>query len=78
MSEIERLRDMLTKRHVPFTDTANGGINFWLGGNECWANPTKDGGLYGGVGLLPWQCCQAKNAEKMLHWCMWNLGLEDA
>ena len=78
MSEIERLHDMLTKQHIPFTDTTRGGIAFWLDGNECWANLTDSGELFGGVGLLPWECGSMKDAEHMLYWCRWKLGLEDA
>ena len=45
------------------------GITFWLGGNECWMNPADSGGLYGGVGFLPWMCGHMKDAEHALSWC---------
>lgn len=76
MAEIERLRDMLAEQGLPFADSSGGGITFWLGGNECWANPTDDGGLYGGVGFLPWMCGHMKDAEHALRWCRRMLGIE--
>lgn len=76
MSEIERLRDMLVKQHVPF-DITSRGITFWLGGNECWANLTDSGELFGGVGLTIRECGRMRDAEHMLRWCRWKLGLED-
>ena len=76
MAEIERLRNMLAKQGVPFERSGGGGITFWLGGNECWMNPADSGGLYGGVGFLPWMCGHMKDAEHALSWCRRMLGME--
>ena len=64
------------QKHRLFYSYSGGGITFWLGGNECWANPTDDGGLYGGVGFLPWMCGHMKDAEHALRWCRRMLGIE--
>ncbi|MBQ9007363.1 MAG: hypothetical protein IJ092_13495 [Atopobiaceae bacterium] len=76
MNEIARLCSILAKQGVPFEHSGGGGITFWLGGNECWMNPTDDGGLYGGVGFLPWMCGHMKDAEHALSWCKRMLGME--
>ena len=76
MNEIARLYSMLDKQGVPFEYGWDGGVKFWLGGNECWARPTDGGGLYGGIGFLPWMCCHMKDAEHALSWCRWRLGIE--
>lgn len=76
MSEIERLRNMLAEQDVLFVGSTDGGVIFWLDGHECWFNPTDDGGLYGGVGFLPWMCGHMKDAEHALRWCRRMLGME--
>ena len=77
MSEIERLRDLLGEQGIRFIDSRDGGVTFWLGVTECFASPTDDGNLYGGVGFLPWDCGHMEDAEHLLSWCRWRLGLED-
>lgn len=77
MTEIERLRDMLAEQGIRFIDAMDGGVTFWLDDNECWVSPTDDGGLYGGVGYLPWMCSHMKDAAHAMRWFRWRLGLED-